>query len=149
MSMIDWETDWQFVEGFGKHFPNISSSAIARLANVIPIPENLRSDLPMVTTKNLRSFLQPYFQNAETRVALCDWIVKRWGGIARHNEQGFNMLIAQFGGFSIDECWAAADHLDVDRISSWSKLLSFAHPSKFAVFDARTSAALNTLLARN
>jgi hypothetical protein len=41
--------------------------------------------------------------------------------------------------------WALAAHRQFDRVSSWSKLAAFAHPALFAIFDARTAAAMNCL----
>lgn len=150
MGKIDWKIVWAEVLRYQGKFPNISEGTIGKLTGIVPHLHGIRSDDPIVTTKNLRRVVGPHLQNAEIRLSLCEWIVKAWGGISSHDGDRFRKMISQFGRFSMDECWSAIDRIETfDRISSWSKLVSFAQPSSFAVFDARLAAALNTLHAIN
>jgi hypothetical protein len=150
MSRIELGKLWPDVIRHNGEFPNISEGAIRKLALIVLPPPDVRSIDPTVTTRNLRRFLAPHLQKAEIRYSLCDWIVKTWGGIASHDEGRFRKIVAQFGEFTISDCWMAVDRIEkFDRISSWSKLLSFAQPSLFAVFDARLAASLNILHAAN
>lgn len=98
-------------------------------------------------TMALRKDLQPHLRS-ERRDKTCCWIIKGWGGIKR----GDNELLAQtFRAFSKPDVDLAIKELDnktFRRISSWSKLASFAFPEQFAIFDSRTAAAVNCIMMK-
>ncbi|WP_107727325.1 hypothetical protein [Neisseria weaveri] len=75
----------------------------------------------------------------EEKKKLAEWYVKKWGGISRISNKNINSyvecepqnLIAMKG---------------VDKISSWSKVLSILDPESYVIFDTRVSFSINALL---
>ncbi len=71
------------------------------------------------------------------RAALARWYVGRWGGIYANKDetlQGYVLLPE-------DELEGAA----LAGVATWSKILAMRNPARYAIFDARVSAALNAL----
>lgn len=78
----------------------------------------------------------------QPRSALANWIVRRWGGI-KFQEHTLDSYLADLDDFSksaVDTFIAARQ---TKHISSWSKVLAFADPSRYAIYDSRTAVALN------
>jgi hypothetical protein len=74
------------------------------------------------------------------------WVVASWGGIHR-GIVTVGDWSAQLGDYSDETVTDFIETHGGRRISSWSKLLAFAHPERHAVYDARTAVALNCALA--
>ena len=73
------------------------------------------------------------------------WIVVDWGKIrsgAATVSKWIDML-SSFDGMSV---YTFVDSMGTNRISSWSKILAFAEPQKYAVYDSRTAVALNSAM---
>ena len=119
--------------------------------------ERLRDILPALTVdffqrhpeqlnRPLREELAPDLKVGDQRsVLLARWIIKDWGGINRGLE-AIPEWMKTFGDFNEMKISAFIAYIGTKRISSWSKLLAFANHEKHAIYDARTSAALNCAL---
>lgn len=105
-----------------------------------PIPAGNGYGTLQFIHKNLAGFLADPDRDAHQ---IARWIVSRWGGINRGveavdgwieaiNPEGVNDFINAQG---------------TNRIASWSKLLSMHDSENYAVYDSRTSTALNCCLA--
>lgn len=77
----------------------------------------------------------------DTRRALSDWYIKVWGGV---NGNGDDTL-----AFYANAPESAIFARGKQGIASWSKSLTIRDPSRFAIFDARTSISLNALQLLN
>lgn len=81
-------------------------------------------------------------QNYETPL----WIVKNWGGIGRIATKSIENFMADLDGFDDISIQNFIKKHGWNRISSWSKLLAFYDCKNHAIYDARTSIALNCAL---
>ena len=78
-------------------------------------------------------------------MSLACWIIKDWGGI-KTGLQAIPEWMETFGDFNEMNITAFIAKSGTKRISSWSKLLAFANHENHAIYDARTSVALNCAL---
>lgn len=72
-----------------------------------------------------------------SRLEIARWYVAVWGGVKRNADETLQRYVS-----------AAPDLLAVSGtagVASWSKVLAVSDPERFAIFDARVSAALNAL----
>jgi hypothetical protein len=95
----------------------------------------------------LRKHVSPYLtgHDGELRASLARWIITDWGGIKR----GANKIPGwseKLGDYSPERVDAFVDEMGDYRVSSWSKMLSFARLNTNAVYDARTAVAINCIL---
>lgn len=82
------------------------------------------------------------------REALFDAIIDGWGGIRSGDKAIYQVWSDKVAGFEQHSVWRFADeHMD-HRISSWSKVLSFADHRNYPVYDSRNTIALNIMLER-
>lgn len=80
------------------------------------------------------------------REALFDAIIAGWGGIQSGDRAIYQVWSDKVAGFEQQSVWRFADeHMD-HRISSWSKVLSFADHHNYPVYDSRNAIALNIML---
>ena len=74
-------------------------------------------------------------ENEKSRLAL--WIISDWGGIKTNKPS------------TIEGHVALADQAEpetpLEGVASYSKVLAFANPNKYAIYDARVAAALNAI----
>lgn len=73
------------------------------------------------------------------------WIVGEWGGITA----GLDSVAGWFGALRPFDATKISNFVNVNqtnRISSWSKILAFLDHNKYAIFDSRTSLALNSAM---
>lgn len=101
--------------------------------------------------KQLRNLISPLMrkENAHPlRVNLCLWIIRYWGGIkgGKQDKQIINSWLSELDDFHEDRVIKFAKTNNKKRISSWSKILSFARPDDYAVYDSRTALSLNYAL---
>jgi hypothetical protein len=73
------------------------------------------------------------------------WIVSDWGGISRGSES-IPSWIDTLRPFDTDSILSFIRRIETDRISSWSKILAFIDHEQYAIFDSRTSLALNSAM---
>ncbi|MDB5781274.1 hypothetical protein [Caballeronia mineralivorans] len=71
------------------------------------------------------------------RIELCNWYIAVWGGIRRNSEEKM-----RFYATGSEESILTRG---VQGIASWSKALTVRAPSRFAIFDARTSLSLTAI----
>lgn len=108
--------------------------------------------------RRMREILSPYLRDRavqrptqrhiydEKAAALATWIVKEWGGI----KVGFEAIpdwTAELDNYSDEAVQAFVAKRQNSRVSSWSKILAFADAENHAIYDARTSVALNVVLS--
>ena len=76
------------------------------------------------------------------------WIVAFWGGIGAGKDTIpiWMSELRPFDGFSVT---SFIRKRQTERISSWSKILSFFDCERHAVYDSRTAVALNAALVRS
>jgi hypothetical protein len=93
----------------------------------------------LTDTLNLRAACHLLWLTApERRVEICGWYVRRWGRIAKTNDDRIAHYVEIL----------ARDQLP-DRlmgVASWSKVASICDPNRFPIYDARVAFALNALL---
>lgn len=104
---------------------------------------------PDSTTQNrvIRAVMSPYITQGSfsDRLRVCTWVVKNWGGIQKGHDAIEDWLrdLKRFDEASVR---SFVKQHETKRISSWSKLLSFADATQYPVYDARTAVALNALI---
>lgn len=84
-----------------------------------------------------RSLSEAWHLSGSDRAALAQWYVGRWGGIRANKEatlQGYIIL-------SENEL----ERAPLTGVATWSKILAMRDPTRYAIFDARVSAAINAL----
>lgn len=78
---------------------------------------------------------------------LCQWIVRDWGRIRRRGVHEVALWPMEFGCFEPENVQRfIRKRRGKSRISSWSKVLAFALPDHYAIYDSRNALALNVLL---
>lgn len=83
----------------------------------------------------------------ERATAICTWIVRNWGGIYTGNDN-IPKWVEEWEGFHRGKVHDFINKEKYNRIASWSKILSFAFPERYAVYDARNAAALDCIFAK-
>ena len=98
--------------------------------------------------KRLRKICSEYFLRADfdTRTKLAKWVVRNWGGIYALEESTIESWLQSLSPFAPPSIEAFVSSQRTDRISSWSKILAFHDPENHAIYDSRTSTALNVAL---
>lgn len=83
----------------------------------------------------------------DQKAALAHWIVYHWGRIRKGKDE-YAEWTERLGDFSEAYVFRFAEEMKARRISSWSKVLSFADHRKFPIYDARTAVAVNVAIER-
>jgi hypothetical protein len=121
--------------GFEYNWP-VSASAWSRLGTGFK-PYGYAT--PLECNQALKRHVAARWQHAEhhEKLRLAQWIVSDWGGI-RGNAPN-----------TIERHAQLADMQDpptpIDGVASYSKVLAFTKPARFAIYDARVAACLNAL----
>lgn len=76
------------------------------------------------------------------------WIVDLWGGIGA-GKGTIPVWMSELRPFDGTSVATFIRNRQTERISSWSKILSFFDYEKYAVYDSRTAVALNAALVRS
>jgi hypothetical protein len=76
------------------------------------------------------------------KIEIFNWIVADWGGI-RKGEAQVAVWASELDLASNSEVSNFIERMGTDRISSWSKILAFFDHENHAIYDSRTSIALN------
>ncbi len=137
----------QIDQGIPYHWPT-GRTAQQRLRNILT---ELRADFftrwPAEENRRLREELAPNLRAGGPKsLQLACWIIRDWGGIRKLGEATVRRWLAALGDFSERSIGDFVAANNADRISSWSKLLAFSDHEKHAIYDARTSVALNCAL---
>jgi hypothetical protein len=121
--------------------------AQGRLRDILPtLPVSFFERHPERLNRPLREALAPHLKAGDQRtLLLACWIIKDWGHINRGLQEVPEWMQA-FGDFNEMNVTAFIATIGTKRISSWSKLLAFANHENHAIYDARTSVALNCAL---
>lgn len=95
----------------------------------------------------LRSHLAPLMKGDDANIAInvSKWIVKEWGGIQKGTD-AITLWYKKCNKYGRGEVNDFVSRMGSERIASWSKILSFAHPQEYPIYDARIGAALNSVL---
>lgn len=97
--------------------------------------------------RRLRPALSNAFQSGDAEAAnLASWVVRKWGGISQLKEESLTAWLTVLGDFSSNRVASFIEINGTNRISSWSKILAFVDYKNHAVYDSRTSVALNCAL---
>lgn len=75
--------------------------------------------------------------SVEQRIVLAKYYVSTWGGVKRNKEETLRAYVTRAPNAVIAQGTVG--------VASWSKVLCIQDPNKYAIFDARVSAALNSL----
>lgn len=96
-----------------------------------------------------RKLLGPILSSGDNKKKgeLAYWIIHVWGGIVT-GDNVYDDWLEQLGDFAEDRVLKFADRKRGDRISSWSKLLSFADYQKYPIYDSRTAVSVNVAAER-
>jgi hypothetical protein len=122
--------------------------AQTRLRNILTsLPLDLFRHSPCEENMALRRELAPYLTAANRNSsALGCWIIKDWGGIRRRADETIGRWMIALDRFNNESVRRFVVSQNINGISSWSKLLAFAKPESQAIYDTRTSVALNCAL---
>ncbi|MDP7152031.1 MAG: hypothetical protein QGI08_05730 [Paracoccaceae bacterium] len=86
----------------------------------------------------LRYAFETYWKdNPHRHYELARWVVKEWGKIPRLSETNIHSFTKR--------AETPRNFTPIDNIASYSKVLSFVFPDRYAIFDARVSASLNAI----
>lgn len=137
---------WEAVKGH-EFVWRIGPTARIRLAAIAPDATALPEDAALANV-HVREILAPILRAADEarRFDACCWIVREWGGIRSNKRERLETYARALGDGGRPAADAFAADAGARGVSSWSKVLAFAHPEHHAVYDARTSVALNLLL---
>lgn len=138
---------WERIDrGERYNFPT-GPTAQQRLRDILPeLPADFFRRDPEQLNRPLREELAPHLRAGDQRsVSLARWIIGDWGGI-RKGIQTVPAWMKTLGVFNQKKISAFVASIGTKRISSWSKLLAFADHKRHAIYDARTSVALNCAL---
>lgn len=96
-----------------------------------------------------REILSPFLKGKNKLLSanIAYWIVYHWGRI-HTGANVYSKWVKELGDFSEAYVFEFADKMKADRISSWSKVLSFADYHTYPVYDARTAISVNVAIAR-
>lgn len=83
--------------------------------------------------------------SAEQLAEISKWIISSWGRIP-DNGRRLPEWAEKLRGFEPETVDAFINKLGKDRIASWSKILAFARPERYAIYDSRTALTLNFAL---
>jgi hypothetical protein len=132
---------------------NVSASAQQMLIDILPGRNDCLTQLfennnmsAAAINQQLRLILGPILHKQPARKGIAGWIVESWGGIHRGGENVPFEWHEQFAGFDHEAILNFINAHKFTRISSWSKLLSFANCKKYAIYDSRTTTCLNIAL---
>ena len=97
-----------------------------------------------------RDILSPFLVGGDVKVRerLAHWIVFHWGGIHSGDESVYSDWLERLGDFSQERVFEFVRQQRADRISSWSKILSFAAYNLYPIYDSRTAVSVNVALAK-
>jgi hypothetical protein len=95
----------------------------------------------------LRSHLAPLMKgdHANIAISVSKWIVKEWGGI-QSGTDAVTLWYKKCNQYGRADVHNFVNQMGSERIASWSKVLSFAYPQEYPIYDARIGAALNSVL---
>lgn len=93
----------------------------------------------------LRKIMPRYLMDDKSSSTCARWIIGEWGGI-RTGLEWIDYWLADLAKFSSAEVDFFVSRYGTDRVSSWSKLLAFAKPTDYAIYDAKVATSLNCAL---
>jgi len=139
---------WVQVDLKGRYDFRTGCAAQAGLRAILPkLPDDFFRPHPQQLNRLLREKLAPHLRTRDQRSkSLARWIIVEWGRIGGGRPATIPEWMSDLGNFndrSVERFVAAKGTY---RISSWSKLLAFANHKRHAIYDARTSVALNCAL---
>jgi hypothetical protein len=151
--MSEWaplpEKFWAHIDRGQQFDYNVTQAARSSLQRYVHDQDHksiFEDENPSVVNHKLRTVLKPYLHDPSTLQPLARWIVSDWGGI-RRGLDAIPLWLKDLDNFSAAATLAFASRYGTERVSSWSKILAFALPDDYAVYDARVAAALNCGLA--
>lgn len=117
--------------------PFLSDEAKKKIAD-----KNTTYEQNLVLRKEVSKIMKGKFNVKDYDLAF--WIINTWGGIPqfRKNDTNKERLRRFFDDLK-------EGHTSLDRISSLSKVASFAYPSKYFVYDSRVAYSLDWLLLKS
>ncbi len=137
--VTDVTYDWPWKASVQKRFSEIAGADESEV--------EIYSGSDLVSAKKLRSVVREILLGDDQgrAVEIAEWVVANWGGIGAGKDviPSWIKELRPFDGVSIANF--VGTHQTV-RISSWSKILSFANCERHAVYDSRTAVALNAAL---
>ena len=85
-------------------------------------------------------------KNSSIRLAAIEWVEYDWGRVRRRETESHKDWPELLGSYRDDVVEKFIYENYQNRIASWSKVLAFAVPSKYAIYDARVAMSLNAML---
>lgn len=79
----------------------------------------------------------------ETKKMIFKWIVYNWGGINVKDIDKLYSAVVKFSNYD-----KGSQKLAFDSIASVTKILSFMHPEKYIIYDARVAYSMNWILLK-
>ncbi|MCZ8133553.1 MAG: hypothetical protein O9248_00775 [Rhodobacteraceae bacterium] len=149
LSDNDCRAIWAIIPTVAYDWP-VKKAARSRLASLLGEPETslrIQTICDPRSARLLREAVGPLLRSTDKflRTEAAKWIVADWGGI-RRGEEELEIWLAVLGSFDRQSVLNFVAELERRRIASWSKLLSFALPDTYAIYDARTAFTLNAAI---
>ncbi len=147
---MKWTADqasqiWEHFDVCGEDVWPFHQSARDALVELTPQQSEAIGN-PNISHKELRQIVSSALANASAgrRQNLHDWIVCKWGGIRKKPPTTW---AERLNDSKCDHETLISD-LGTRRIASWSKVLAFTFPDRFAIYDSRTATSLNVVLEK-
>jgi hypothetical protein len=96
----------------------------------------------IIVKKNLHRFIANT-TNDDDRLSLGIWVIKRWGGINRINDETIKRHIE-----NADNIKTEANN-KFEGLSSFSKIASYIYPREYVVIDSRVVCCINNILRKS
>jgi hypothetical protein len=110
--------------------------------------ESLSND-PDAQTRLLRSSIATYLTgssaSSKSKSEIAVWIVSNWGSVTQGQET-LSDWVDELGTFQASAIDSFRKRLVHRRMSSWTKILSFANHQTYPIYDANNAIALNILM---
>jgi hypothetical protein len=138
---------WKYVDRDIRYNFRTGSKTQMRLRAILDLPRDFFLPHPEHLNLPLRQELASHLRACdEQSVALARWIIIDWGHISGGLATTIPEWMRELDDFNDERTADFIADKGAYRISSWSKLLAFADHKWHAIYDARTSVALNCAL---
>lgn len=160
-SVVDWNLHKELVLTIWKNVgvPVNNDWALPKKSTLKFIDSSIVENIYSIEDSNLRNrrlreILEPYLNRNlrkkdewgeefdELKLKVAKWIVVKWGRIPKSPNaiDSWMESLRHFDDYYVNNF---INRMKTERISSWSKILSFYNHKKYAIYDSRTSISLN------
>lgn len=134
--VIDYKKLWKCINMDAEYDWTTSKPAMIALQGLLgtPLHDSSRSGVMQHVGPQLH----------ETKAAeLAKWVIQNWGGIGGNSTDTIASYVEGLSDYSSKAVDLFIEKRRIKGVSSWSKLLAFHDPKRWAIYDSRTAVALN------